>query len=231
MSLHEGLDLDPTDPLYILITSYPDPDENPEGEVARNAIIGNLKKSLQGKYEDWSHNGGSTWKNFNGIFYTDTVNKPPQYTDDVNSQTGLTDSGWWNNFSKAVLCASIHANCTSFAVDIDKIHSDLSSFNSKLKSSGFFNLYTYIIKEHYIKSVLSYTGDFTEAKNAYIANICTQDWVNYKMFLYNNEKWPDGEWEEFHHWDKLKALGASDDEITSTIKDLRDGRNSIIGIS
>jgi hypothetical protein len=48
MSLHEGLDLDPTDPLYILITSYPDPDENPEGEVARNAIIGNLKKSLQG---------------------------------------------------------------------------------------------------------------------------------------------------------------------------------------
>jgi hypothetical protein len=213
--LNEGLDLDVDDPLYKLITDIPDAKSNPQGKAARNDFVGEIKMSTPG-YAVYQLDlvGRSA---FSYEFYPDTYRKLVFGRPDVRSITGISQYDWWKDLSVAVLCQSMNRN-TSCRFKTDLISSDLQGYNSTIKNSAMFRLYEHTIEHNFMK----YNGDYNKAKNDYIKNICTSDWVNYKMLLYESGRWADGAWELFHHWLKLKILGASDSEITSTIQELRE---------
>jgi hypothetical protein len=216
--LNNGLNMDTDDPLYKLITSIPDYDENTQGEIAREAWRGHIKKHTPGEYVTFANLQLRT--PCSRVFYMHSIDAC-RYEDRVDDQLNLDID--WKRFAIALLCQSIYhqtAN-TSQLIDIHKVDNDMDSLNDKLMPSAF-DWYIYILMEDLMKKYLiDFGGTAEEAKEAYIKNICTQDWVNYKILLYESGKWVHAPWEEFHHWAKLSALGATDQEITSTIDTLR----------
>ena len=208
----EGLTLSPDDPVYKLIVNTPDLSSNPVGEVTREALVSKLKGATPGRHTEPFGRHGDT---FLSIFFPHY--SPARYEDAVSSQTGL-DNGWWSNFSTAVLCQSMYYQTSDLRgqLKIDDINRDVNDNNNTLKSKAV-QMYVYVL----LKDFMNYNGDLQSAKDKYIKNICTVEWVTYKMKQYNDGTWKNPEWEEFNHWVKLSALGASDSEISTTIKTLK----------
>lgn len=203
--------LSPNDPLYKLIVNTPDFNSNPVGSVARNALVSKLKSSLPGRHSEMVRKG----QRYVDIFYPNHSTAP--YEEDVTAQTGLNDE-WWSNFSTAVLCQSMYWQTSDIRrrLDINTINIDVDSYNSSLQEKAV-QWYSHVLFLDFMK----YSGDLGHAKEVYIDQISTDRWVTYKMKQYNDGTWANPEWEEFHHWVKLSALGASDDEIDGVIKKLR----------
>ena len=209
----EGLTLDPSDPIFKLIVDIPDFNSNPVGSVARNALVNKLKLSTPGRHsEPWPQPAGSR---FVDIFFPNTSSVP--YEGDVTGQTGLSD-GFWSDFAVAVLCQSMYWQTSDIRGQllIDKINADVGSYNTSLQGKAV-QWYSHVLLQDFMK----YSGDFGQAIKTYIYQLCTERWVTYKMKQYNDGTWLNPDWEEFHHWAKLSALGASDDEISGVINKLR----------
>ena len=208
---NEGLSLSPNDPIYKLIVNTPDINSNPVGSVARNALISQLKRSLPGRHSEFLRTG----ELFVDIFLPNHSAAP--YEGDVIAQTGLND-GWWSDFSTAVLCQSMYWQTSDIRGQllIDKINTDVGSYNSSLQGKAV-QWYSHVLFLDFMK----YNGDRCQAKKVYIDQITSERWVTYKMKQYIDHTWYNVAWEEFHHWVKLSALGASDDEIDAVINKLR----------
>ncbi|XP_070534764.1 uncharacterized protein [Ptychodera flava] len=208
-----GLTLDPGDPLYKLITNIPDFYTNPVGSVARAALVSKMAGSTPGRHtEPWPRPEG---KSFRQIFFPSYWNAP--YTDNVASVTGIPD-GFWSDFSVAVLCQSMYYQTSDIRQQlvIDKISSNVDYFNNTIRGN-ILKLYTYVIFHDFMK----FSGDLMHAKNVYISQIDNVYWVTYKMKQYTEGTWDNADWELYHHWVKLSALGAGNDEIYHVINSLK----------
>lgn len=200
MAVNQGLTLDTNDPIYKLIVETPDFGSNPVGKVARAVLVNKLKAASSGEGTQ-----------FRDLFFPhyDAVS----YERDVVAMTDLSD-GWWSDFSAAVLCQSMYRQTSILKPKLlsDKINASVDSYNGSLKWAAV-QWYSHVLLLDFMK----YSGDKAAAKKVYIDQICTPTWVTFKMKQYNDGTWNNPEWEEFHHWAKLSALGASDGEIFSVI--------------
>lgn len=172
-----------------------------------------MKGATPGRHSEpyWAPGG----KLFREIFFPKY--SPESYEGDVVGMTSL-DNNWWSNLSTAVLCQSMYYQTSDLRpqIQIDHINSEMNTFNGALQDKAV-QWYTHVLLKNYIK----YSGDYQQAKNTYISQLCTSAWVTYKMKQYNDGTWNNPSWEEFHHWVKLSALGATDDEINKLINDLK----------
>ena len=203
--------MDQSDPLYVLITQTPDINSNTTGSTARSALVNKVKGATPGRHTELFSSG----KLFKDLFFPNY--SPVSYEADVVSNTSLDDN-WWSSVSVAVLCQSMYYQTSDLRSQlvIDNINSAMDAFNVTLREKAV-KWYTHILLKDYMK----YAGDIQSAKNGYIDQICTSKWVTYKMKQYNDGTWLNPSWEEFHHWIKLSALGASDDEINTVIEKLK----------
>lgn len=208
----EALTLEPNDPIRKLIVEIPDFTANPVGKKARQAMVNKVKGSTPGRH---TQNFGRSEPTFVSIFFPNYSSA--QYENDVASHTGLND-GWWSNFSVSVLCQSMYWQTSDLRQQLlhDKINNAVNNNNNTLRGKAI-SFYSHVLRSDFLK----YGGDMDKARKAYIDQICTKTWVTFKMKQYNDGTWANADWEEFHHWTKLSALGATDDEITSVINRLR----------
>ena len=217
MDDRKGLTLDPSDPIWKLITDIPDFATNPVGTVTRKALVSKLKGSIPGKYNHHFGLPAPPQRDlpFLSIFFPSHSQVP--YDQDVAAYTGLVD-GWWTDFSVAALCQSIYwqTNHVRSNLWMEKVDQDVNDYNQTLKQKAI-RFYSHVLFSDFIK----YSGDPSNAKTIYIDQICSSTWVTLKMKQYTDGAWTNPSWEEFHHWTKLSALEATDDEIASVIDRLR----------
>ena len=64
---------------------------------------------------------------------------------------------------------------------------------------------------------MKYQGDPKSAKDIYMQQLNSDDWVTFMLKQLSDGTWSNPAWELFHHWVKLGALGASDSEISALI--------------
>ncbi|XP_070567577.1 uncharacterized protein [Ptychodera flava] len=208
-----GLNLSRGDPVYKLITTTPDMTRNPVGTVARAALVNKMISCTPGQHtEGWPQPAGQTFRQIFFPNYSSVV-----YEGDVNSVTGQSDN-FWSDFSVAVLCQSMYYQTSDIRqqLEIAKINESVNSSNNTLQGH-LTNWYTYVMFHNF----MNYHGDLEDAKKVYINQINNTVWVTYKMKQYNDGTWDNPDWELFHHWVKLSALGASVDEIANVINSLK----------
>ncbi|XP_070574543.1 uncharacterized protein [Ptychodera flava] len=208
-----GLTLSPGDPLYKLITNIPDFYTNPVGSVARAALVSKMAGSTPGRHtEPWPMPDG---KSFRQIFFPRYWNAP--YTDNIASVMGLPDP-FWSDFSVAVLCQSMYYQTSDIRQQLvnERISINVDDFNNTLRGN-MLKWYTYVIFHDFMK----FSGDRLHAKNVYISQIDNEYWITYKMTQYTEGTWDNPDWELYHHWVKLSALGATNGEIDQVINSLK----------
>ena len=206
-----GITLKPSDPLYKVIISTPSFVDNPVGILARSALANCLKQYLPGRHSEFLRTGAL----FRDIFFPGYSSV--QYESDVPSVTNLSSS-FWANFSVAVLCQSIYWQTSNARnnVNIGKVNGDVSSYNNQVKSQAV-TWYAHVM----LKDFMKYSGNFASAKTEYMQQLNSDHWVMAKRKQWSDGTWNNPDWELFHHWVKLSALGASDSEISSLIASLK----------
>lgn len=213
---NQGLTLSISDPVYKLITSIPDFASNSVGATARKALANKLKGALPGSHSAltlFGHAGPP----FRDIFYPSYRSVP--YESGITTGLKSLSAQFWSDFSIAVLCESIKHQTSSAKnmVNRDKVNSDISRYNQSV-TDEVVTWYSYVLFHDF----MDYKGDLNCARKVYIEQLKSDHWVTFKTAQYTNGYWYNPDWELFHHWAKLSALGASDGEIDSLIKSLQD---------
>ena len=200
-----------SDSVYKLITSIPDFASNPVGTKARKALTNKLQAALPGSHSQTTHLGPP----FRDVFFPDYQSVP--YESGITSATILNDS-FWSDFSVPVLCQSIkhQTSSASSEVNSDMVDADVSGMNQQVTDTAV-TWYTYVM----FRDFMDYNGDLDSARQVYEEQLNSDHWVTFKTAQYTSGSWDNPDWELFHHWVKLSALGASDEEIDSLIKSLQ----------
>ena len=191
-----------------LIATHPDIATNPYGKICKSSFISKLKGNIPGSSQEIL---GFTTRSqsFRSLFFPSYSSA--RYEGDISAVTGLDDN-WWSNFSVAVLCQSIYWQTKSTRGNVNKtvVDQDVDSFNSTMRSKAV-EFYTHILAKE-----LPLSPNQT-ALNEYISVITDPVWIQYHLKQYNDGTWKNMEWRIFHHWVKLSALGASDNQINDVI--------------
>ena len=139
------------------------------------------------------------------------------YEGNVYSVTGLSSS-FWSDFAVAVLCQSIYWQTSGARdhINMGKVNPALTSHNNSVKAKAV-AWYAYVLFHNYMK----YNGNLSSAKQTYMDQLNSDHWVTYKKQQFIDGSWSNPDWELFHHWVKLSALGASDTEISNLIAALK----------
>ena len=119
----------------------------------------------------------------------------------------------------AVLCQSIYWQTSDARnrINISKVNSAVSNYNNTMRAAAV-RWYAYVLFREY----MNYQGDHNNAKRIYMEQLNSVQWVTSKQLKFINGSWDNPDWELFHHWVKLSALGASDAEISSLIGSLQE---------
>ena len=191
-----------------LVATHPNISTNPYGKICKSSFISKLKNKLPGSYKEITpYNPPS--HSFRSLFFP--FPSFARYEGDISAVTGLGDN-WWSNFSVAVLCQSIYWQTKSTRGKVNKsaVDQDVDSFNRTMRSKAV-AFYTHILAKE-----LPLSPD-QSALNEYISVITDPVWIQYHLKQYNDGTWKNMEWCIFHHWVKLSALGASDNQINGVI--------------
>ena len=218
--LHSSTETSVSDSLKHIIVTFPEIGSNPYGKLSKQALVNKLKGSLPGEYGndlDW-HDLSPKQRSFRSIFfplyslfkYEGNIS-PVTFEGDISGVTGLDDN-WWSNFSVVVLCQSIYwqTKNTRNHVTIGTVNGDVDSFNKSLRSKAV-TWYTHVLAKEFPLSPNQAELD------AYISVITGEPWISYHQKQLVDGTWKNPEWELFHHWVKLSALGASDAKISDTM--------------
>ena len=172
-----------------------------------------MKGNLPGRHsEPYYSDEGDTFRN---IFYPSYSSVP--YEGNVNDVTGLSSS-FWSDFAVAVLCQSMYWQTSEVRVNLDvgKINSAVTNYNNSVKAKAV-AWYAYVIFHDF----MNYKGNLNSAKQVYMEQLNSDHWVTYKKQQFIDGSWNNPDWELFHHWVKLSALGATDTEISNLIGALK----------
>ena len=199
-----------------LAAALPPDGANPIGKTARSWLISHTKTSLPGKF---LLPKGRSPTPFVYTFFSGTSSP---YSADVIRETGLAGS-FWSDLSIAALCEQMYniAPNTGPNILIDEVRAKLSSsFQSMKPKVAFWYAFVATKANSDIKTALASFPDAESKKKAkenYIKGLTSVSWINKKIVQDNTSNWTNRDWELFHHWIKLKALGASQLEIDETI--------------
>ncbi|KML43838.1 hypothetical protein VL15_37110 [Burkholderia cepacia] len=200
-----------------LSEALPPEGANPIGSRARAIYVNRIQGATPGNYSQLFGTGRS----FRSIFFSNYA--PDAEAGNLASLVGFSDD-FWRQFSVAALCQQMYAVTSSLRRQllIDDIDRDIAAWNASLRAHGA-HWYAYVaaVTDGVIKSALapfSRTAvDMAAARTDYIRGLTSDAWINMKRTQDATGNWPDRDWELFHHWIKLVALGARDAEIDSTI--------------
>ena len=133
--------------------------------------------------------------------------------------TGLGD-GWWSDFAVAAVCQSIGAvtgDATNY-VDHGQVDQAVAANNTSLRSR-LSSPYAYMLQTGFDDFKNPFNAmDHGAARTQYIS-VLTRS-VQIHELWYSAGLWKNPDWELYHHWVKLTALGASVDDINRLIGQL-----------
>ncbi|MBS2962390.1 hypothetical protein KGA66_04990 [Actinocrinis puniceicyclus] len=207
---------DPRD-VEVLAAALPGTADNPLGRATRGVLATHLKRCTPGHYSQMFGTGPA----FRDIFFGGV--QPNPHEGAIVTLTGLDDA-FFASVSVAALCQQM-GQCTSRLrpqITMGPIANDLNAWNSRLMT-GSYRLYAYMagVTDGPIRSALSAFPDPAAkqtAKDHYLAGLTSESWVTAKKVQEASQQWPDRDWELFHHWIKLTALGADPAEIDRAIQ-------------
>jgi hypothetical protein len=180
------------------------------GDNLHDIFVNKVKGSTPGS-------DSGTHQSFIDIFFPNW--QAINFTSDIAGKTGLNDS-WWSDFAVAVLCQSMaHLTHDLYPQLLhEQIDTAVDTYNKTL-NSNIASFYSYVFSETF--------SDFSVPFNAVDRNIAKtqykqvlKDAVNIHILWYAQDMWKNPDWEMFHHFIKLMALGASDSEIDQLINEL-----------
>ena len=133
--------------------------------------------------------------------------------------TGLGD-GWWSDFAVAAVCQSIGAvtgDATNY-VDHGQVDQAVAASNTSLRSR-LSSPYAYMLQTGFDDFKNPFNAmDHGAARTQYVS-VLTRS-VQIHELWYSAGLWKNPDWELYHHWVKLTALGASVDDVNRLIGQL-----------
>ncbi len=199
-----------------MAVALPPDGDNPIGTTARNWILDKVRTATPGVFTY-----PSSWgpRPFRTIFFPN-VNFP--YEKEIETATGL-NLNFWSGLAVACLCQQMYTvtSTTKKRINIDKVLPKIAASNSQLKPR-LINWYAFVAakaKGDIATALAKFPAeaDRKMAKEHYITGLTSLAWINKKLAQDASGNWTNRDWELFHHWIKLKALGATDQEIDETI--------------
>jgi len=207
---------DPRD-VEVLSAALPGTADNLLGRAARGVLATHFKRCTPGQYSQLIGTGPA----FRDIFFSGV--QPSPHEGVIISLTGLDDS-FFASVAVAALCQQMGLSTSQLRpqITMQPIANDLGSWNSRLMT-GSYRFYAYMagVADGPISRALAAFPDPARkqlAKEHYLAGLTSETWVNAKKVQEASQQWPDRDWELFHHWIKLTALGADPGEIDRAIK-------------
>lgn len=185
------------------------------GDQVHTIFVNKLAGSTPGQHtEEFSSSG----PRFIDIFFPGW--QPVSFEDNVSGSTGLSDD-WWSSFAVAVLCQSMDALAQDLRDQLlsDKINGAVSSFNATLNSQAA-PFYSLVFSQTFADFSTPFASmDHPTALAQYQQVL--MDGVNLHALWYSEGLWKNPDWEMFHHYIKLYALGLSLAEIDQFIGQLQ----------
>lgn len=154
----------------------------------------------------------------------------PQYSS-LSFQDKLAaqaEGQFWKDYSIVCVCSAIYNFTTDLRKQMlyDKIRSKMDASFNWLKSNikGFYQimLENYSSENNPVRDALKEISDRNAALNRYQDFLLNDAWISTRNAQWSAGEWPDRDWEMYHHYMKLKLLGADDQNIDSLIGKLLD---------
>lgn len=192
---------------------------NGPGNATRAAMVSRMITATPGNHTTcniFDPKGAS----FVSIFFPN-YNAAP-YTNNVDATLPSLRSQW-SGWATAVLCQAMYNLTSDLRPQLlsSKINDAVNSFNTAIQTNAV-TLYASVFA--------AAQPDFAQARAAmhndalavtqYLQFVGSDAYVSMRLAEYVNTNWPDPEWELFHHWVKLLALGASTSAIVAAIGEL-----------
>lgn len=205
------------------INATPPFDTDTYGETVRQAVINRLMGALPGHIVETDHiylRDGGSWR---GFFFPNYEAGPLH--DEVDTRTGL-DEAFWGGFSTALLCASIRQISHEVVKEIDspKLDQALAAYNARLQEgTRLASLYARVLSSDWppLARILS-TEDKPSARSLFLETLVSPSWQAERRDLLRTNDWPNYDWDIFHYWIKLAALGADQATIDAAADRLAD---------
>lgn len=199
-----------------LSAALPPDGANPIGVVARAALVNQVKGSTPGNYSQLFGTGPA----FKKVFFPGYAPVPAQGS--VTGDVGL-GAPFWAQMAVACLCGEMYDVTSRLRpqILIAKIRQDLSSWNSTLRRniSRFYARVAQLADTSVKVALLAFPDSESRAfaREHYKKGLTSESWINKKVAQDASGAWANRDWELFHHWIKLAALGATDAEIDTII--------------
>ncbi len=182
------------------------------GDRLHELYVNKMRSALPGNVSRMVGTGPS----FRSVFFPNWRSDPLL---PLVGNTGL-DDGWWSNFSIAVLCQAITEMGSKIRGQMlaDKIDSDVTAFNNTLRGRSA-RTYARVLAETFdpLVSLLRQVNPSTakgQFRQSLLDNVLT------RQLWYQAGMWQSPDWEMFNQYAKYIALGASDAEVDTLIRDL-----------
>lgn len=201
----------------VLAAALPGQADNPVGHATRGVLTLHAKRCTPGHYSQMFGTGPA----FRDIFFPGLQPNPNEGS--IAPLTGL-DDGFFSAVAVAVLCQQMGWSTSRLRPQIkqNEIAGNLAGWNTRLTTNSYrFYAHMAAVTDGPIRTALAAFPDpaaRAEAKRHYLAGLSSQSWVNAKKVQDASHQWFDRDWELFHHWIKLTALGATPAEIDQTIE-------------
>ena len=198
-----------------LAAALPPDGANPIGTNARRIIVNKIRGMTPGNYSQMFGTGPA----FRVVFF-------PKYAPDAAEglfagYTGISDATV-SQAAIALLCHQMYQVTRDVRPQllINEINGKIASWNAELRSrTSRWYAYVASITDGDIKKALATFGDEPSRVSAvahYRAGLTSESWINDKVT--QGPAWTNREWELFHHWIKLAALGCPDADVDATIQ-------------
>ncbi|MGZ7440311.1 Hint domain-containing homing endonuclease [Paenibacillus sp. TH7-28] len=199
-----------------LFAALPNLGTNETGAMARRVLVNRMKGATPGRAT--TPYIGVQGKKFIDIFFPHY--SPMDYQGSVTNVTGLRDD-FWSGLSVAVLCDAMW-NITSDLrpqLRIERIRQTIAASMNRIYGSAT-SWYTYMLYQIGVRSELAAipVSRYPEAVTIYVNALRNPAWIQAKIVQYESGNWANRDWELYHHWVKLAALGALDPVIDETIQ-------------
>ena len=198
--------------------SLPNLYDNPVGKYAHDCVVNQLKMSVKGStrypvamettYKDW--------------FFEGVSELPGQQT--MIAQSDITPAQW-AEYSAIYVCETIqHVTTeTKNCVNADLVIKDKKKLYEFLNGSKSYRSILTVCKNPVQEAYkLLNEKELETAKDDYCKAITDPAWVDIKIIQAQKSIWKDADWELYHHWSKLMLLGATESEVLSIIRKLKD---------
>ncbi|CCF97244.1 MULTISPECIES: Hint domain-containing protein [Ralstonia solanacearum species complex] len=197
--------------------------DSPPGIAARTGLVSALMGALTGdsvEIRGFFTGRGPSWRS---IFFSGY--QPAPYADAAAGVTGIGASDW-SDGATATLCQSIHQLTSEARRNVDRGKADgaVDRFNGLLQQGQrLLNWYGYVFQRNWQAFATPFNavaGDVSAKSDAlaqYRAALTSPAWLGAKRLQLARGQWQNPEWELFHHYVKLLALGDSVGSIDTLI--------------